>query len=302
SNNISILMNLSDPLIGYWEFEEGVGDTAYDSSGYGNDGNLMNGPTTWVNSLPLLGKALRFDGNDDYIRVADNETLSSPANTKAITFMAWVKPDSGLLDVYARVIASHWSDLSGSCSYGDPSNAWVIEAHRQDGKYYSGITDGTGSGVSLRSKTSAKEGVWQHVTFTWDGSLVTFYFNGIADTSVAYAGNMVNSFCYMQIGRTDQTDCVWKGLIDDVTLYNCALSPEEIRSEFENSFVRGDANVDGKRTVSDVVYLINYLFKGGSFPQPLLAGDANCDGQVTVSDVVFLINYLFKGGPTPNCS
>ncbi len=63
----------------------------------------------------------------------------------------------------------------------------------------------------------------------------------------------------------------------------------------------GDANRDGNLSVSDVVYLINYLFKGGPTLNPLEAGDVNCDGKVTVSDVVYLINYLFRGGPPP-CS
>jgi PKD repeat protein len=67
------------------------------------------------------------------------------------------------------------------------------------------------------------------------------------------------------------------------------------------SFMRGDANGDGKWTVADAVYLINYLFKGGPTPIPLQAGDCNCDGKVSVADVVYLINYLFKGGPAPNC-
>lgn len=64
-------------------------------------------------------------------------------------------------------------------------------------------------------------------------------------------------------------------------------------------FLRGDANEDGSVSVSDVVYLISSLFKGGPAPDPSLAGDTNCDGEVTVSDVVYLINYLFKGGPAP---
>ena len=65
-------------------------------------------------------------------------------------------------------------------------------------------------------------------------------------------------------------------------------------------YKRGDANGDGKVSVSDVIYLINYLFKGGPAPLPILqVGDANCDGKVTVSDVIYLINYLFKGGPPP---
>jgi hypothetical protein len=66
--------------------------------------------------------------------------------------------------------------------------------------------------------------------------------------------------------------------------------------------VRGDVNSDRKITVADVVYLVNYLFKGG--PPPiggLLLAEVNCDGRVTVADVVYLINYLFKGGPPPVC-
>ncbi|MDP3025982.1 MAG: SBBP repeat-containing protein, partial [candidate division Zixibacteria bacterium] len=67
-------------------------------------------------------------------------------------------------------------------------------------------------------------------------------------------------------------------------------------------FLRGDVNGDSSVSVSDVVYLINYLFKGGSAPLPApIVGEANCDGKVSVSDVVYLINYLFKGGPPPNC-
>jgi len=68
-----------------------------------------------------------------------------------------------------------------------------------------------------------------------------------------------------------------------------------------NEYLRGDPNSDGKKTVSDVIYLINYLFKGGPAPDPVSLGDANCDDKVTVSDVIYLINYLFKGGDPP-CS
>jgi len=71
-----------------------------------------------------------------------------------------------------------------------------------------------------------------------------------------------------------------------------------------STFVCGDANADAKPTVSDVVYLINYLFKGGPVPKCIpftSCADANGDGKISVSDVVYLINYLFKGGPPPVC-
>ena len=64
-------------------------------------------------------------------------------------------------------------------------------------------------------------------------------------------------------------------------------------------FVRGDDNGDGSLTISDVVYEINYLFKGGPSPEPPEVGDVNCDDQHSISDVVYKINYLFKGGPPP---
>jgi hypothetical protein len=62
---------------------------------------------------------------------------------------------------------------------------------------------------------------------------------------------------------------------------------------------RGDVNGDGENSVSDIVYLINYLFKNGPAPNPLVAGDLNCDDAVEVTDVVYFINYLFKNGPPP---
>ncbi|MCJ7496739.1 MAG: dockerin type I repeat-containing protein, partial [candidate division Zixibacteria bacterium] len=63
--------------------------------------------------------------------------------------------------------------------------------------------------------------------------------------------------------------------------------------------MHGDADGDGKIMVSDVIYLINYLFRGGPVPLPLWTGDVNCDTKLNISDVVYLISYLFKGGPPP---
>jgi hypothetical protein len=61
----------------------------------------------------------------------------------------------------------------------------------------------------------------------------------------------------------------------------------------------GDCNNDGTIDIGDVVYLVNYLYKNGSAPDPPLAGDCNCDATVDLGDVVYLINYLFKQGSSP---
>jgi len=63
--------------------------------------------------------------------------------------------------------------------------------------------------------------------------------------------------------------------------------------------LRGDANCDRTVSVTDVIYLVNYLYRGGHVPLPLQSGDANCDGGVNISDVVYLVNYLFKVGQPP---
>jgi parallel beta-helix repeat protein len=66
-------------------------------------------------------------------------------------------------------------------------------------------------------------------------------------------------------------------------------------------FVRGNANGDGAVDIGDVIYLVNWVFTGGSAPYPPEAGDANCDGQVDIADIVYLINYLFLAGSPPGC-
>jgi hypothetical protein len=63
----------------------------------------------------------------------------------------------------------------------------------------------------------------------------------------------------------------------------------------------GDTNGDGMIDAGDIIYLIDYLYREGSAPNPLELGDANCNGSVDPADVVYLINYLFRGGPPPSC-
>jgi hypothetical protein len=64
---------------------------------------------------------------------------------------------------------------------------------------------------------------------------------------------------------------------------------------------RGDLNADGIINVGDVVYLVNYLYRGGDEPCPIEAGDVTSDGIVNVGDIVYLVNYLYRGGDAPPC-
>ena len=63
--------------------------------------------------------------------------------------------------------------------------------------------------------------------------------------------------------------------------------------------LNGDPNNDHKISVSDVVYLVSYLFKGGALPRQYFSGDVNCDNVVNIEDAIYLIKYLFKSGIPP---
>jgi len=64
-------------------------------------------------------------------------------------------------------------------------------------------------------------------------------------------------------------------------------------------YICGDADNSGSVTISDAVYLINYIFSGGPAPNPIDSGDTDCSGLVTISDAVYLISYIFSGGSVP---
>jgi hypothetical protein len=63
--------------------------------------------------------------------------------------------------------------------------------------------------------------------------------------------------------------------------------------------IPGDSNGDSLLNMSDLVYMVNYLFKGGTPPTPLQAGDLNCDSKTSLTDLFYLINFFFKSGPPP---
>ncbi len=87
-----------------------------------------------------------------------------------------------------------------------------------------------------------------------------------------------------------------KGLWMFVTLIFLVLSLSSLASA---TFIRGDANGDGKIDLSDSIYLNSYLFKSGPPPGCMDAADANDDGKVDISDGIYLNNYLFLGSGSP---
>ena len=89
---------------------------------------------------------------------------------------------------------------------------------------------------------------------------------------------------------------------------NAPASPDTLEVSFwvqdeepgcAGAYICGDANSDTSVNVSDAVYIINYVFSGGTAPNPIESCDGNCDGSCNVSDAVYIINYVFSGGTNP---
>lgn len=68
------------------------------------------------------------------------------------------------------------------------------------------------------------------------------------------------------------------------------------------SYVCGDSDTNGAVNISDAVFLVAFIFGGGSAPDPYLAGDADCNGKINISDAVYLVAYIFGGGAAPCAS
>ncbi len=69
-----------------------------------------------------------------------------------------------------------------------------------------------------------------------------------------------------------------------------------------DEFLCGEVDASGEISLTDIVFLVSYIFANGPQPNPIVAADIDCSGQVTVSDVVYLITYVFSGGPAPCAS
>jgi len=80
-----------------------------------------------------------------------------------------------------------------------------------------------------------------------------------------------------------------------------ASADKQLQVLFIRPYMCGDANGDKVINIGDATYLVNYIFKGGSAPDPIESGDADGNGDDNIGDAVYLINYIFKGGSDPLC-
>ena len=205
-------------VVGYWKFDEGLGIMAFDSSGYGNDGELINGPS-WVTGIS--GSALRFDGVNDHVNISDSASLDITSN---IRIEAWINPDVN--DELMNIVSKR--GLLGNYSY--TLNMGVLpnldypengNPGTHPGKIgFLWASDGTPATEQyLVSNTVIPVSTWTNTTVMYNGSYVEMYINGTLDNSTAYTGSLYTGNADLFIGHAaDNSPYYFDGVIDEVEI------------------------------------------------------------------------------------
>ncbi|MFZ4540429.1 MAG: LamG-like jellyroll fold domain-containing protein [Rickettsiales bacterium] len=207
--------DIASGLVGYWNFDEGSGTVAVDSSGNGNTGTLTNGPTWSANTPFGTGTSLSFDGVNDRVDAGGSGIL-----TGSWSVSAWVRTPSSLPGSN-RAIAGR----SGPApSY--PQN-YLLYFSSADSRFRIGSNaDGYLTAIST---TIVAPNNWYLVTGTFESTTRTFniFVNGLNNGSATISALPTTSGPQLiQMGASDGSvpGNFWAGLIDDVRIYNTALS------------------------------------------------------------------------------
>jgi hypothetical protein len=184
---------------------------AADSSGFGNDGQLMDGPSWWeLNRYPPQG-ALFFDGVHNHVNVGNSPSLNP---SDEITLAARIAPYD--LSVSGEIIAKN----NGT----DPQYYLRVQAGGR-------IRFGIGATVLNGNTTLSPSRNFQLVAGTYDGSTMKIYVDGVLDAVMNKNGPMHDNDIDVWIGsRHFQNPLAFNGLIDDVRIFSRALSANEIQS------------------------------------------------------------------------
>ncbi len=204
-------------LVAYWNFEEGSGTTAQDKSGNGNTGILTNGPT-WVDGK--VGEhSIEFDGYDDYVDAGD---ILIPTSQSIIV---WIKnlenpitnSDNGILSIE-----------DGGSSYKG-IQLWAATT----GKLHVLVADGSSHIINQRIG-DVSYNQWKCIAISYqdnDSEGLKVFIDGInvANYSTVGVGDISGNLNRL-IGHRPNINYRWNGLMDDLRIYNRALSASEIQA------------------------------------------------------------------------
>ena len=195
-------------LVGWWKLDETEGALATDATGHGHAGALVGDPL-WA--AGAVDGALELDGEGDYVDLGTGPDFDL---TDQITIAAWVKVNAFDMDWQAIV------------TKGD--TAWRLSRSMDDNLHFAC----TGMWPEwVHGSANVNDAQWHHVAGVYDGAELSLYVDGTLDTSAATSGPInVNEYPVYIGENAEHPQREWNGLIDDVRLYNYALSQTEIQT------------------------------------------------------------------------
>lgn len=218
---------VDDSCVLYLPMDEGNGETVYDKSGYNNHGTI-NG-AIWTDGK--YGKALSFDGIDDYVEIPDNPSLKFGSGDFTITLWALIDPNT--------------PDHGGFIAKGAASRAYGVDYKPTycirptfDGRVAFYIEDG----VSLAVIDAYKlwDGEWHFYTGVREGNTLKFYVDAelVGTRDITDFGSTDNDY-NLVIGRQTSTGGkILLGKIDEPQLYNRPLTEDEIEWLYRSGLIR----------------------------------------------------------------
>ncbi len=204
-------LGADDPnLVAWWTLDEGTGTTALDSSGKGNDATFQGNPQ-WV-ADGRLGGAVQFNGTSDYLAAPDSASLDIRGDK--LTLAAWVKANSWATSHIIRKIP-------------DTGTGSIYFIRVQSNVLRGDLATPTGT-VVVQGVTAVRAQEWVHAALVCDGAEGRIYLNGVVDGRANVSGKIAESNNELRIGRGEPAGYL-NGSVDDVRIYNRALTVEEIK-------------------------------------------------------------------------
>ena len=299
-------------LIGHWCFDDGLGLVATDAVET-SDADLVNmDEDAWVEG-PLGGgdSALAFDGFDDYVIVRDSELfdIHFGDHTWALWFRtADIGLDGGMMQKGPTDVDWDDKDHRGGRSFEIRNGVLGVDVG------WVGFLAGGESGIDV------SDGNWHHAAMTvemdanGDGDATRLYVDGKLDGMrddwdiATQIPNVTGDLKFGWVGIFEDAPAPYfTGDLDDIRVYNFALTGEEIFEIIENpeegcggepppvTFIRGDTDTNGRMELTDAIGIFNFLFITGVAPPCFDSADADDNGTIELTDGIRILNVLFLG-------
>jgi fibronectin type 3 domain-containing protein len=200
----------SSGLVAAYSFNEGAGSTVADASGNGNTGTILY--ATWT-TQGKFGKALVFNGTDAWVTVNDSASLHL---SSGMTIEAWVYPTvrpSGWRTIVHKEVDIYY--LMASSSQNTPAGGGTFTAGNQN----------------VYAPSSLKVNTWTHIAVTYDGAALRLYVNGQEVANQPQITPLMISTQPLRIGGNSPHGEYFRGRIDEVRIYNRALTQAEIQQD-----------------------------------------------------------------------